>query len=179
MQFKVPQNIDLEDKIVGPLTLIQFLYILGGALIDYILFQTVAKASFAVFIVLASPISLVALALAFLKIQDQPLSHFIKAGLIYLQSPQTRLWQRRGHDVSILTETPKPKETETPMVAKNLEKSQLEQLARMLDTRQMPSAQEKKLGSVSQAFEKLLKEQPKFNQGGKVGAVGQAQTTNR
>ena len=37
MQFKVPQFIDMEDKIVGPLTLKQFAYILGAGGFSFLL----------------------------------------------------------------------------------------------------------------------------------------------
>ena len=92
MQFQVPQNIDLEDKIVGPLTLIQFLYVLAGGLINYLLLIFIGMKI--IFWILAIPIGLFALALAFLKIQDQPLSSFVKAGLIYFSRPRMRYWQR-------------------------------------------------------------------------------------
>ena len=39
MAVKIPQNIDKEDKLVGPLTLKQFLYVLGGAGVTFIAYQ--------------------------------------------------------------------------------------------------------------------------------------------
>ena len=56
MQFQVPQGIDMEDKIVGPLTLIQFLYLLVGGVIDYLLFLNL-KGNF-IFWILALPITI-------------------------------------------------------------------------------------------------------------------------
>ena len=136
MQFKVPQNIDLEDKIVGPLTLIQFLYLLAGGVIDYLLFLSL-KGSY-IFWVLAVPVSILALALAFLKIQDQPLSYFIKAGLIYLQRPKKRLWLRQGLQMPIIKAGPQKQEKEEIIAPKRrIEKSELEKLAQMLDTRRV------------------------------------------
>ncbi len=39
MQFQVPQFIEVEDKIIGPLTFKQFLYVGGGAGISFILWR--------------------------------------------------------------------------------------------------------------------------------------------
>jgi len=132
MQFKVPQNIDLEDKIVGPLTLIQFLYIISGGIIVYLLFLTLGSTFF--FWVLAIPVAAVAISLAFLKIQDQPLSHFIKAGLMYLSRPKVRIWQRHGVTTSAIKAAPVKKEGTTALPKKKIEKSELEKIAQVLDT---------------------------------------------
>lgn len=136
MQFQVPQNIDMEDKIIGPLTLIQFLYLLGGGVACYLLFLSF-KTSF-IFWVLALPIALLALALAFLKIQDQPLAYFIKAGLIYLSRPKKRIWQRQGIQPKVIQTSYKNIAKQPLIIPKRrIEKSQLEQLAQILDTQKV------------------------------------------
>lgn len=135
MQFKVPQNIDLEDKIVGPLTLIQFLYVLGGGVVDYLLFLSFHMTF--LFWVLAIPIAVIALALAFLKIQDQPLSHFIKAGIIYLGKPKKRLWLRTGLVKPVVFAVQKKEKKVVIPPKRKIEKSELERLAQMLDTRRV------------------------------------------
>lgn len=169
MQFKVPQNIDLEDKIVGPLTLIQFLYLLVGGIIDYLLLTLIGLRF--VFWILAIPIALIALALAFLKIQDQPLSHFVKAGLIYLSKPKVRIWQRQGKTKEIVYETKEHKKKEAPLPPKQrIEKSQLEQLAYVLDTQSEP--REQNFGKVTKTYEKML-------QGGRRGPVGKGTPTTQ
>ncbi len=89
MQYKVPQHIDEEDKILGPLTFVNFIYLLvGGALIlfSFVLFD------FALFIVLAIPIALFSLAFALVKVQDQPFSHFFVSLLLFLKQPKKRVW---------------------------------------------------------------------------------------
>jgi len=142
LQFQVPQGLDLEDKIVGPLTLIQFLYLIAGGVVDYLLFLSF-KTSF-IFWVIGLPIALVALALAFLKIQDQPLSYFIKAGLIYLSRPKIRLWRRQGLAPTVLVNPPKKILKAPPPPKRKIEKSELEKLAYALDTRgQMQNAKVK------------------------------------
>ncbi len=89
MQYKVPQHIDEEDKILGPLTFIDFIYLLvGGALIlfCFVLFD------FGLFLFLAIPIALLSAALALIKVQDQPFSRFLVTFLLYLRQPKRRVW---------------------------------------------------------------------------------------
>jgi len=167
LQFKVPQNIDLEDKIIGPLTMIQFIYVLVGGLIDYLLFSWVGIHHFSIFLILAIPIGAIALALAFLKIQDQPLSHFIKAGLIYLSNPKIRIWQRQASQRVIL-EKPKEAKKQVLPTKHRIEKSQLEQLAYSLDTKAFSGAEAQHFGRVSNIFESWLKNEP---QGGRAVKV--------
>lgn len=94
MQFKVPQNIDMQDKIIGPLTLGQFFYLLFGGLIIYILFNRLVLNGYGFFFfVLAIPIGLMSFALAFIKVQDRPFPMFVSALIKYMQSPRSRVWQ--------------------------------------------------------------------------------------
>jgi len=70
MRFQVPQFIETEEKIIGPLTLKQFFWIGGGASILFILFISF---NFVIFIILGLPITLVAILMAFLKVDGIPL----------------------------------------------------------------------------------------------------------
>lgn len=172
MQFKVPQNIDLEDRIVGPLTLVQLIYVVVGGLIIYILFQSLT-AHIGIFLVLAIPIGAVTLGLAFLKIQDQPLSHFIRAGLYYLNHPKIRRWLRQGQIASIIHDAPVKTPQKTAPIKKKIAKSDLEKLAYMLDTQPMARAEEKHFGQITAGFEKILK------QGGISGSMEPSQNSKR
>jgi len=171
MQFKVPQNIDLEDKIVGPLTLIQFLYLLGGGIIDYLLLVTFGTNW--VFWLLGLPVAIVALALAFLKIQDQSLMHFVAAGLVYWRNPKIRFWVRQGQNITVIHEKEVVKKAAPLPPRKHIEKSQLEQLAQVLDTQQMSPDQEANFGQITKGFEKILA------QGGGIGHPTQTATSRQ
>jgi len=159
------------------LTMIQFIYVLVGGLIDYLFFQWFGTEHFIVFLILAIPIGLTALALAFLKIQDQPLSHFVKAGLEYLSRPKIRIWKREGIAPQIILDKPKaPKKETVVLPKKHIEKSELEKLAYSLDTQGFSGSQGQNFGRVSQIYEGWLKNQP---QGGQGGFMGQPQQPNR
>ena len=65
MQFQVPQFIDIEDKIFGPLTAKQFFYLAGGGALIFIMYVFL---QFWLVILLGVPVAALSLSLAFLKI---------------------------------------------------------------------------------------------------------------
>lgn len=91
MQFSVPQFIDVRDKIFGPLTLQQFLYIVaavGLGLIEYFAF------SVPVFVILVIPTAAFFGAMAFYQINGRPFYFFLINGFNFLIHPTNRLWKR-------------------------------------------------------------------------------------
>lgn len=132
MQFKVPQNIDMEDKIIGPLTLTQFFYLLFGGLVIYILFTKLAAWSAFLFWILALPIGVFCFAMAFLKVQDQPFPHFLVAGLKFLTQPKKRIWQHY-EPATAPRPTPKAKSAAPTQPKKNLDTVRVRELAGILD----------------------------------------------
>ncbi|TSC93776.1 MAG: Uncharacterized protein CEN91_117 [Candidatus Berkelbacteria bacterium Licking1014_85] len=95
LQYKVPQNIDLADKIFGPLTLFQFLYLLAGGMVFYVFFKA-EQMLLAIFI--GGPAVLIALACAFVKINDQPFSRFIFSFIRYLINPKILIWRKSSQE---------------------------------------------------------------------------------
>src|SRR5690348_6765362 len=90
MQFQVPQFIETEDKIVGPLSLRQFIYVgvgVGIAGVLYFLLQTWLWA------ILAAIIIGFAAAVSFIKIQGRPLIRVLTSGFNFYWKPQTYVWQ--------------------------------------------------------------------------------------
>lgn len=131
MQYKVPQNIDMEDRIVGPLTLIQFVYVIIGGMIDYILFSKMGPTP--LFFILAIPISLIALAFAFLKVQDQPFLHFVSAAVQFITRPKTRVWKHSGEAGQNLVIQKGPATVSSKISAKIASRGKLDEVAGMLD----------------------------------------------
>ncbi len=103
MQFQVPQFIDIEDKIIGPFTLKQFMYIAGGALLLFILFKTV---KFFILIVLAGPIIALTVSLAFVKMHGQPFISIIKNFFGFLRKPDFYVWKRPKEEIQKQEEEP-------------------------------------------------------------------------
>lgn len=137
MQYKVPQNIDMADRIVGPLTLIQFLYVMIGGVIDYILFSILGPTSPALFFLIGGPIALLALAFAFLKVQDQPFSHFFLAFWTYLSRPKQRIWGRMTNNNQI-TIVPDAKTGTDHVATKTVNQAEIAKLAQVLDRGMTP-----------------------------------------
>lgn len=90
MQFQVPQFIDTEDRIVGPFTIRQFIYVAAAGGIGFFLYFTVEPwLSVSLSIVLVT----VALALAFIKINGRSLPHLLLSAFRFYWHPQTYVWQ--------------------------------------------------------------------------------------
>ncbi len=131
MQFQVPQNIDLEDKIIGPMTLKQFLYILAGGMLDYACFMIFDVSAF---VILALPITAFFVAMAFAKVQDQPFPKFLQNLIIFLFVPKARIWSKESKPVRLISrKIQKPKEP--ALEPKTLPRGELEKIAQMLDNR--------------------------------------------
>ena len=91
MIFQVPQLIDIEDKIVGPLTMKQFLY-LGGGLMSLAFFWMYL--TLGAFIIAAIPVILLSLALSFYKINGRPFIYFLNSFITYSVKPKLYLWKK-------------------------------------------------------------------------------------
>lgn len=134
MQYKVPQNIDMADRIVGPLTLVQFLYLLVGGIIIYFLLSTVAPISTSLFTLLALPIAIFTLAMSFLKVQDQPFPKFVAAAVQFVRRPKNRVWLKEGIDPNLVITKNEANHKEVVIVHKQIKRSELDRLAQALDT---------------------------------------------
>jgi hypothetical protein len=90
MQYQVPQFIETEDKVVGPFSIRQFIYVgIAGVIsgVAYFILQTW------LFVIVAIIFMGGALALSFIKINGRPL---IKVGLSafsFYWKPQTYVWK--------------------------------------------------------------------------------------
>ncbi|MEK7555552.1 MAG: PrgI family protein [Patescibacteria group bacterium] len=91
MQFQIPQFIDVENKIVGPLSLRQFLYLAGAGAISFMLFFVLQMWLWFLVTVF---LTIIALALALIKYNGQPLPKILWLALGFLWKPRLYLWQR-------------------------------------------------------------------------------------
>jgi hypothetical protein len=112
MRFEVPQFIEIEDKIFGPLSWRQFLYVGGGIGMAVVIFITLP---FIVFILTGLPLALLAGALAFYPINNRPFSFFLEAIFSYLSHQRFYLWRQKN---SVVHKTP-PKDSHSRMGARS------------------------------------------------------------
>ncbi|MCS6789162.1 MAG: PrgI family protein [Patescibacteria group bacterium] len=90
MRFQVPQFIDIEDKIIGPLTLRQFIYIAIAFGISMVFYFTV---TFFLWIFVTIIIGGIASAFAFVKINNQPFSRILLSIINFYLRPRIYVWQ--------------------------------------------------------------------------------------
>ena len=93
MQFKVPQFLEIEDKIFGPFTFREFAYLAGGAGLCFVLYKLLGLFFGAI------PILLMAgfvLALTFYHPNNKPLINTLGAGLKYLTQSKLYIWKKGG-----------------------------------------------------------------------------------
>lgn len=127
MQFQTPQFIDVEDKIFGPLTFKQFLYLVGGGGISFVIYSSVP---FFVATLLIIPIGALSLSLAFVKINERPFIDVLEAAFNYLVKSKLYIWKKEKKSFTTQTTTP----INTPQIkAPTLSQSRLRDMAWGLD----------------------------------------------
>lgn len=132
MMSSVPQFVDVEDKVAGPLTWKQLLWMLamgGVLLVVFLMFSTTIS------ILIAIPVVLAFLALAFYKPNGFPLSAFIGQAFFFMFRPKIAVWERPVMPmVSVKPKAEPEKEVPVAAVAKDLNRDKLRELARIMDS---------------------------------------------
>jgi hypothetical protein len=128
MQYPVPQFQDVEDKIIGPLTFKQFIYILGGGGLSYAILQSVPTG---LNYLLIAPVMGISLALAFYHVNNQPLLNVIESAFYFSLRSKLYLWSHaRKRSKKAVKEAVAPtSQVEVP----NMNDSKMKDLAWSLD----------------------------------------------
>lgn len=90
-QFVVPQFIEVEDKIFGPITTRQFLIFLGSGLLIFIVYRF---ADFSLFVISAIVIGSIAVTFAFVRPNGQAFHYFLLNIIQTLRKPSIRIWKK-------------------------------------------------------------------------------------
>lgn len=137
MQHKVPQFIEVEDKIFGPFTLKQFSYLAGGFGLAIIVWRAFADSSFVLFYV--APIIGFSLALTFLKPNGKPFIFILQNFLMFLIKPKKLFWKNPGTEESreniadVKIDKEKIERQQAKFEPKMFSGDQIEKLAKKLD----------------------------------------------
>jgi hypothetical protein len=91
MQFKVPQFIDIEDKIFGPFTFKQFVYLVGGAGICYVALKLLPILFAVPVVLIVAPLSL---ALVFYRVNEKPFEYILRAYIVYFFQSKLYVWKK-------------------------------------------------------------------------------------
>jgi hypothetical protein len=136
MQFTVPQFIEHESKIIGPFTMKQFVFVGMAALTIVILWFSLGKTNFLLFLFLALLLVSGSLALAFIKINGKPLPQVLMNVFNFSTKPKIYLWERKESPmkmIKISKALPQEKFETKGTNLKFAEKSRLNSLAKELE----------------------------------------------
>jgi hypothetical protein len=92
MQYQVPQFIDVEDKIFGPFTFKQFIYMIGGVGLSYVIYRFIPSLIFS-----AVPILIVlafSATLAFYRVNNRPFINVLESAFRYSVGSKLYLWKK-------------------------------------------------------------------------------------
>lgn len=130
-RFIVPQFIDAEDKILGPITVRQFIILIVGGLFIFITYKL---ADFALFLLETFIILVITLAFAFVKVNGAPFHVFFANFLNTLVKAKIRIWKKEN----IIIQELKSKDENQPITyvkeKRLLPSRKLSELSLVIDT---------------------------------------------
>lgn len=139
MQFKVPQDVQRADTIIGPLTWKQLIILAAGGGVCYAIYVGLAKEYFME--IWLPPIIIVGgltAAMAFLKIHDLTFERFLLCFLEYHLLPRKRIWKKGQAEpfVSFIQRRAEDEKLKKAQAVKMDQKSQksIKEISKVLDT---------------------------------------------
>ncbi|OGJ55345.1 hypothetical protein A2483_01250 [Candidatus Peregrinibacteria bacterium RIFOXYC2_FULL_33_13] len=100
MQFQIPQDVQIEDKIIGPITMKQLIILAAGGGLDYVIYISLAQPYlWTVWLAPVAIIGIITLAISFFKINEVTFTKFILYLLSYYIRARKRTWQQMKGDV--------------------------------------------------------------------------------
>ena len=97
MRYQVPQFIEVEDKIIGPFTVKQFIYLAGGAGMSFVLYTFLPLY---LAIILIAVVMLLSLSLAFYKINNKPFIDFLESAFLYYTKQNLYIWKKQDKKIT-------------------------------------------------------------------------------
>ncbi len=132
-QFTVPQFIDVESKIIGPITTRQFLIILVAALLIALFYRVF---DFSLFAFLTVIVVIIASLFAFVKINSRPFHFFVLNAVQTFRRPNLRVWNNSLSSQSYEDKAPEATKPEFKAIPKEqYKKSRLAEVALIVDTK--------------------------------------------
>lgn len=127
MRFQVPQFIEIEDKVIGPLTVKQFVYLVGGAGMSFVMYSFLPLFLAILAILVIAPLSL---ALAFYKINNKPFIDFLESAFMFYTRKNLYIWKKQEKKPE---EIKKSEENYAEVQVPRLSDSRLKELSWSLD----------------------------------------------
>lgn len=134
--YKVPQDVEAEDKLIGPLSLKQFIFAIlffASAYVTYLFTQIPPKPLFGI---VGLPFLLIFGILAFYQRPDQPVEVYLLAWLNYHLKPKVRVWDQEGYEEHVIITVPKVEEVDyTKGLNQRMIQDKTKQFSQIVDTR--------------------------------------------
>lgn len=141
MRFQVPQFIERETRVAGPVTFKQFVMLGIAAALIVLLYFALIKVSLTAFVFISALLIVTTLALAFLNVGGRSLPTVLGNFLGFFISPKVYLWKKKELSPRIIWKKveeshrqpvrPKPIAPELKM----MEKSRLRQMSTNIETK--------------------------------------------
>ncbi len=90
-QFSVPQFLDVETKIIGPITTRQFLIMMVAGMLDFIFYKIFYFNTFAIIALIVTAIFGI---VAFFRVNGMPFHFFFLNIVQTFRRPRLRIWQK-------------------------------------------------------------------------------------
>lgn len=132
-QYTVPQFIDIEDKIIGPITVRQFLIMLFDGIAIALIYRL---ADFTLFVILGLILGGAGAALAFIKVNGQPFHYFLLNLTQTSLRPALRVWDKglTYGEARMYIETPPAPPQNTPIIKERAAANKLSELSLVVNT---------------------------------------------
>lgn len=139
MEFKVPQFIDIEDKIAGPFTFAQIMYIMGGGAICYIIWTILSFSPLLTFIKIPLIAMVVALSLSLAfypkEKHGKPFVEILESGLkFFFLKNKLYTWKRVPKEKIVVKKEPLEK-NKVSINVPSISESKLKDLSWSLDVK--------------------------------------------
>lgn len=132
---RVPQDVETEDKIIGFLSLKQFIFVVVGIGFGWLTFFFATKVNIILALIWV-PFTVVPLVLGLYQRKDQPVEVFLASALRYYFKPRKRKWDLEGYEERVLvTAPPKIEHHYTKDFSGDEAMSRLTRLSHMMDSR--------------------------------------------
>lgn len=132
--YKVPQDVEAEDKLLGPFSLKQMIFIIlffATAWLAFILSRLALPLG-----ALMVPFLIVFGVFGFVQRKDQPVEVYLAALVRFYLKPHRRIWNQEGFDQRVIITAPKIVEIQRYRnITQNEVKNRLGNLANMMDSR--------------------------------------------
>lgn len=132
-QFVVPQFIEVEDRIFGPITTRQFLILLGGGILIFLAYRF---ADFALFVTITAIVGAVSLIFAFVKINGQTFHYFLLNIIQTTRKPSLRVWRKEftNKELNLLRKENAAEEVEAIIQKKTVRREHIRDLSLVVNT---------------------------------------------